>query len=658
MKKRNMTQVFISITALAAVVASLIMAPVMAADSYPLQTTDVEVADALSYLRGEQDTDGSIGSFVDSAWVAMAIAAAGENPHDWQVSGNSIVDYLAANAGGASSSTDYARMILAIVASGEAPTDFGGRDFVSLLEGTYDDVTQQIGEAASVNDDAFGIMALVAAGQSSQIVIDSLAFLLANQNGDGGWGYTVGSDSDVDMTSAVIMALRAAGELSSSAPVVSALAYIKSTQQESGGFLSWGSTNAETDSWAINAIVAGGENPNGTAWSSLADNTPVDDLLTYQQPGGEFYFQDGVPGAWPPQTTAKAIVALLGEFYPVVTLEPTGEDGASVDIRIEGQSATIWSGSVTVTESFITATNSGVTYHLEDPTALGALDEAAELGGFAYETTDEWGSPFITSIGGEAGTATSAWLYRVDYVSALVGAGDFILGETTPPDPPHNEILFYYITDNNWGALPIRIEVDNTEPEVSEPFTVTVSEYSDDTEDWSPCEGATVHAGTSYTTGALGTVDITVDTDATFEVYAEKDSFIRSNRVIVTVGTGSGATSEIGLSTTVIPAIAITVEPGSLDFGELGPRDESDPQVITITNVGAWDVEVTCDVAGEAGDLYFEGLAMDGDLWHLFSEIISRGDDAECSATLTVPESYTGVGEQSGTVIFWAAEAP
>ena len=660
MKQRTVAQIVVSMIALAAVVVASIMAPVMAADSYPLQTTDAEVADALNYLRDEQNTDGSIGSFVDSAWIAMAIAAAGENPHDWQVGGNSIVDYLAANAGDASSSTDYSRMILAITASGEDSTDFGGRDFVSLLEGTYDDVTQQIGDAASLNDDAFGVMALVAAGhsQSSQIVADSVSFILASQNGDGGWGYTVGSDSDADMTSAVIMALMAAGELASSAPIVSALAYIKSTQQDSGGFLSWGSTNAETDSWAINAIVAGGEDPNGAGWSSTADNTPVDDLLTYQQPGGEFYFQGGVPGAWPPQTTAKAIVALLGEYYPVVTLEPTGEEGYSVDVRIEGQSSTIWSGEVTVTESFITATNSGLTYYFEDPTALGALDEASELGGFAYETTDEWGSPFITSIGGEAGTATSAWLYRVDYVSAQVGAGDFILGETAPPTPPHREILFYYISDNNWGALPLKIEVDNVEPEAGEQFTVTVSEYNDGTGDWSPCEGATVHADTSYTTGALGTVDITVDTDATLGIYAEKDSFIRSNRVTVTVGTGSGATSEVGLTTTVIPAIAITVEPGSLDFGELGPRDTSDPQLITITNVGAWDVEVTSETAGAAGDLYFEGLAINGDLWDLFSEIINRGDYAECSATLTVPESYTGVGEQSGTVIFWAAEAP
>ena len=364
MKQRTMAQIVTSIIALAAVVASSIMAPVMAADSYPLVTTDPEVADALDYLRGEQDSNGSIGSFVDSAWIAMAIAAAGEDPHDWQVGGNSIVDYLAANAASASSATDYSRMILAIVASGEDPTDFGSRDFVSLLEATYDDGSQQIGDETSLNDDAFGIMALIAAGrtQSSQIVSDAADFLLDNQNGDGGWGWTVGTASDVDMSGAIIMALISAGESTGSAAITDALGYIKSTQQSSGGFESWGSTNAETDSWAINAIVACGQDPNGTAWSSTADNTPVDDLLTYQQAGGEFYFQDGLPGAWPAQTTAKALVALLGEFYPVVALEPTGEEGYSVDVRIEGQSSTIWRGSVTVTESIITATDSQTPY--------------------------------------------------------------------------------------------------------------------------------------------------------------------------------------------------------------------------------------------------------------------------------------------------------
>ncbi len=665
MKRRRIIACIVTlVVALTVTSASLFIAPVMAADSYPLQTIDPEVANALDYLSGEQASDGSIGSFVDSAWIAMAIAAADDDPHDWQVGGNSIVDYLAANAGSADSSTDYSRMILAIVASGEDPTNFGSRDFVSLLEGTYDDASQQIGEEASLNDDIFGVMALIAAGrsQSYQIITDAVDFIIDNQNGDGGWAYSVGFASDADMTGAAVMALISAGE-TVGAPIASALAYIKSTQQANGGFLSsWGSTNAETDSWAISAIVAYGEDPNGTGWTSTGDNTPVDDLLTYQQAGGEFYYQDGVPGGWPSQTTAKAIIALLGEFYPVVAMEPTDEEGVTVDVRIEGQSSTIWDGSVTVTESTVTAADSGIPYYSEDPTALGALDEASQAGGFAYEVIDEYGEAFeslyITSIGGEAGSMTSAWLYRVDYVSVMVGAGGFTLGETTPPTPPHREVLFYYITDSNWGALPLKVEVDNDEPAVGEQFTVTVSEFSDTTNDWSPCEGATVHADTNYTTGALGTVDITVDTDATLEIYAEKDSFIRSNRVAVTVGTGSGVNGEVGLTTTVIPAIAITVEPASLDFGELGPRDTSAPQVITITNVGAWDVEVTCEVAGVVGDLYFDGLRLNDELWDLFSEIINRGNDMDCSATLTVPESYTGVGEQSGTAIFWAAEAP
>ena len=79
-----------------------------------------------------------------------------------------------------------------------------------------------------------------------------------------------------------------------------------------------------------------------------------------------------------------------------------------------------------------------------------------------------------------------------------------------------------------------------------------------------------------------------------------------------------------------------------MDFGELGPRDTSDPQTVTITNVGAWDVEVTCEVSGVEGDLYFEGLVLDGALWDLFSEIVNRGADAECTVTLTVPEGYSG----------------
>lgn len=633
--------------------ASIFSTPAVAADLYPLSPSDSEVVSALDYLNSEQNTDGSIGSFVDSAWVTMAIAAVGEDPHDWQTGGNSIVDYLAASSGSAGSSTDYSRMILATVAAGEDPSDFGGMDFISLLEGTHDG--GQMGDESLINDDAFGIMALISSGRDtgSSIINDSVDYILTNQNPDGGWGFSVGGDSDVDMTAACIMALIAAGESESSSAMINALNFIDSTQAENGGFLSWGTTNADTDSWGISAIAAVGEDPDGSGWTNGSGNSPVDDLITHQQASGAFYFQDGAPGAWPVQTTAKAIIALRGKYYPVVSVETEGE---TVDVRIEGQSTTIWSGTVTVDESDITATNSGQAYHLANPTALGALDEASKAGDFFYETSDEYSSLFITSIAGEAGSATSAWLYRVNSVSAMVGAADFVINGTTTPDPPHQEILFYYVGDSNWGAQPLKIEVDNTEPGTGEQFTMTVSEYSDDTGAWVNSEGATVYADQSYTTGSDGTVDVTLDNDITLEIYAEKESYIRSNRVSVTVGTGSSSTGQLGLEAEIMPAISLNIDPSSIDFGTLGPRDFSLPQTVTATNTGAWQILVTCTVSDEANGLYIDGITLDEVPWNEFSDTIGRGGSRNYECTLTVPEYYSGVGEQTGTIIFWAED--
>ena len=205
--KRRFTTVISLLVACVLLLVPLLSAPVLGAVSYPLQNSDPEVADALDYLRGEQATSGSISDFSSSAWVVMAIAAAGEDPHDWQVDTNpSIVDYLVANASSAASSTDYARMLLAIAAADEDPTNFGGINFISLLESTYDGT--QIGDDSLLNDDFWGVMGLIAAGESpsSEVITDSVTFIKSNQNIDGGWSWGVGQASDVDDTAAAIMA--------------------------------------------------------------------------------------------------------------------------------------------------------------------------------------------------------------------------------------------------------------------------------------------------------------------------------------------------------------------------------------------------------------------------------------------------------------------
>ncbi len=643
-----------------ALILTILPITIVAYSDYPLSSSDTEIASALDYLRNNQAIQGDIGGFATSAWVTMAIAAAEEDPHDWKVGSNpSIVDYLEAHAGEAnlSKATDVERMILAVVAADENPTNFGGVDFVAALGEFYDGT--QIGDASLLNDDFWGVMALISAGESpsTEIVANSVSFIENNQNDDGGWSWGVGQDSDVDDTACAVMVLIAAGESSGSNAITNGLNYIKSQQADDGGFLSWGATNADTDSWAIDAIVAAGQDPTSTDWTKNG-NTPVDDLLTFQQSDGSFYWQSGAPGMSVPKTTAYAIQALLGKSYPVKVLEP--EEGVSVYVRVEGQSNTIWKGNVTVSESDITADNSGETYHLSDPTALGALDEASNHEErFPYYVTDEYGGLYVKSINGEEPSGMSGWMYRVDYRSPSVGAEQFILGETTPPDPPHEEVLWYY---GAWDAAPLKISGNKTEVDVGEEFAVTVNAYNDTTHDWPPCANATVHADQDYTTADNGTVTISVDHNVTLHIFAEKEGCIRSDKVTVIVGEGSiqpPSSGEVDLTAEIIPAISIEVSPDSIDFGDgLGPGDISDEYAVTIENAGAWEIMVTAEVADEADNLYVNGIRLDGSLWNLFQAIISRGDLMASQVSLHVPEDYDGVGEKTGTLTFWAEAAP
>jgi hypothetical protein len=641
----------------------LLITPVMAAEAYPYDPGDTEISEALDYLRSQQDSDGKIEGFSASAWVVMGIAAAGEDPNDWKndPANPSIVDYLATNAASADEANAYSKMIMAAVAAGQDPTSFGGVDFVSLLEAEYDGT--QIGDNGILNDDFWGVMALVAAGRdpaTSTTIQGSVAFIIANQDTvDDGWGPGTGGEpgesSDVDNTAAAIMALIAAGQSPSSAAVSDGLAYMQSQQQDNGGFLSWGATNADTNSWGICAITAAGEV--ATGWDSGAGNDPVDDLLTFQQDGGgddgAFYWQNGIPGMSAAGTTNSSIIALLGSYFPVAVLEPEPpEPGVSVNVRIEGENANIWNGSVTVDESWITADNSGTEYHLEDPTVAGALDEAASEGDFDYVVTDQWGPLYVTSIDGEEPAGMAGWMYRVDYISASLGIDQFIL------DGSQQEVLFYY---GEYTDMPLKIEVNNTTPDAGDSFTVTVREYDDAMAQWYLIEGATVHADTDYTTDGNGEAEIIIYHDATIDVYAEMDGYIRSNPVTVVVGEGSSQQTE-GLSVTmtvdIIPAISFSVDPDYINFGVLGPRDISHPVTITLTNEGAWRLAITTDVSDNADNLYVDGLKLNSLKWNDFEGTISRNNSEEYVVTLTVPEAYTLTGNQNGTIIFWASEAP
>jgi len=345
-----------SLLLVCALIVPLMAAPALAYASYPLQPNDTEVAGALGYLESIQDPDtGAIGGYGDSAWAVMAIAAAGQDPHDWR--DPSVVDYLkdnaATQAGEINPVTGIARVILAAVAACEDPTAFGegdetyvpDGDYVAQLKSFHDgtqfiytgDIWEQDANGDwyiagtytandTLNDDIWGVMALIAAGESpccSEVINKSVAFIKSNQNTDGGWSWGVGQDSMVDDTAAAIMALIAAGEDPSSDAIVNGLGYLAEYQDvSSGGFYSpWAGINVSSTTWAIDAIVAAGQDPTSPDWTK--DANPIDYLLDQQQTDGSF-----LPN--PVRDTSYAIVALLGKPYPVAVLELT----SLVDINL------------------------------------------------------------------------------------------------------------------------------------------------------------------------------------------------------------------------------------------------------------------------------------------------------------------------------------
>ena len=242
----------------------------------------------------------------------------------------------------------------------------------------------------------------------------------------------------------------------------------------------------------------------------------------------------------------------------------------------------------------------------------------------------------------------------MDDYPAEVGANSFVLNVTSTPAPPHCEILFYSST--TFSETPLKIALNKTEVDVGEEFAVTVNAYNDTTHNWLPCANATVHADEDYVTSPDGTVDISISRDGSFKVFAEKSGYIRSDKVLVKVGTGEGTQAQVSLSANVVPAISIKISPLSIDFGNLVPGRTSNAHTLSIENKGGMPIKVTAQVTDQAQGLFVTGLKLDDSSWESFDTIVDVNDWEEMRAKLVVPLNYAGVGQKAGALIFWAEE--
>ncbi|MHB8124722.1 MAG: cell wall-binding repeat-containing protein [Desulfitobacteriaceae bacterium] len=207
-----------------------------------------------------------------------------------------------------SSKTDLNGNILGTLAKGEDPSNtLGSRNLLAELKETQDSNTGSFNP--SVNNHIWAIVALDAA-KSQYDQEKAVSYLLEHQNQDGGFYYSADwNSSDPDLTG---MALLALANHQASEGVTGAIekvkAYIKGIQQDTGGFVSWGTDNPNSVATIISGLVAVGEDPLDDSWIKNG-KTMLDDLLSFQLDDGSISTPYN-PGQADPMATYQSLVAL------------------------------------------------------------------------------------------------------------------------------------------------------------------------------------------------------------------------------------------------------------------------------------------------------------------------------------------------------------
>lgn len=310
--------------------------PVQAA-GYPLSTNDTRIQAVLDFIRNSESTHPSLwGGGEKTCYAIVAISACGADPNEFRkTSGESMVDIIKSQVGQylkpqASASLAHEYYILAIIAAGENPWNFGGVNAAGQLLDMFDGT--QIGQPGIINDDFWAIIALTAAGvkSTSPVIQTAKQFIIAHQNADGGWGCNtdgsgMGSGADPCDTANAIMALIAAGESASSTAILNGLSYLHSKQNDDGGFPYYeGATASDvaSDARVMAAIRACGGNPTGAEWTKNGNNPLINALSLQNDDGGFAWTAGGPTDAW---MTTYIMPPLVGKYWPTKkTSESTG----------------------------------------------------------------------------------------------------------------------------------------------------------------------------------------------------------------------------------------------------------------------------------------------------------------------------------------------
>lgn len=292
---------------------------------------------ALAFLASQRDDDGGYHPFL-APYVGEAVAAMGLDPKAWPDAAAPIFpSFQPYTYGGDADRTlySYERIAHAVGSAGYDPRDVDGLDLVALIQGSFHD--GQFGRVEWVNDDAWAILALRAAGvpSSDAQIQAAAAFIELARCQDGGWSYAVAPRhekpgafspvSNTDVTGMVIAALAAAGR--DVADDVRARRFLDATYDDATGghrdqVVGGLGVTAASTVWALQGYRAMG----------LPDR-PTSLGFVHSLQAEEGGFRNGPTAAPDVMTTADVVVLLAGGTYPVASRG--GEVTASVGPALE-----------------------------------------------------------------------------------------------------------------------------------------------------------------------------------------------------------------------------------------------------------------------------------------------------------------------------------
>jgi len=428
--------------------------------------------------------------------------------------------------------------------------------------------------------------------------------------------------------------------------------------------------------WTWSASGTTGKYPTMTL--SINDNA-IDPDAKYDDRKGWGAFYDFPAGTWAYDVTSQ--VTGSGTYTTVVTNTDTDPksfvcmDGVGLLIVYNdpnGQQIEYWinegadmlstmdtSGGVTAEEATTTSLFSGSVNlsSVESARLWTVVQSGGNDGNKLIFNTAEWtgvydATPYSDLDIDEARDVKDN-LVASDNIAKIQAApeatgGDYLM--------PSNAFLVLNIGGTPTTAL--SISADPTTVTVNNPTDVTFTVTSDGT----PVEGVGISlsgcADGSGTTDATGVAVISVNATSagTITATASKDGYTSADTTLTAKEPGQGASSSVSLSVEIKPVISFTVTPDNINFGDLSPGETSAAHTLTLENKGGSDFTVTAQVSDNPtkDTLFKNGLLLDSTAWGDYTISIDAQTSDTTDASLEVPDSYIGVGQKQGEIVFWA----